>query len=155
MTLLLGLEDSYLYVHRSFCPGLNSTHVVFARCMATRRDSPKEKLWKTAVNAFTSVLRSALICDTADSDYVAPHNLVASGTIRSRFWKEVADVYDKFMVGACGRAISLPAGVTIEPEVLDADEQLENMVLCFLTDELLMCCQDAPREVRMLLTHLH
>lgn len=124
--------------------------------MATRRDSPKEKLWKTAVNAFISVVRRALICDTADSDhYVAQENLVASGTIRSRFWKEVADVYDKFMVGACGRAISLPAGLTIEPEVLDADEQVENMVLCFLTDELLICCQDAPREVRILLIHLY
>lgn len=124
--------------------------------MATRRDSPKEKLWKTSVNAFISVLRRALICDTVDSDhYFAQENLVASGTIRSRFWKEVADVYDKFMVGACGRAISLPAGVTIEPEVLDADEQVENMVLYFLTDELLTCCQDSPREVRMLLIHLH
>jgi hypothetical protein len=109
--------------------------------MATRRDNPKEKLWKTAVNAFISVLRKALICDTANSEHhVAQENLVASGTIRSRFWKEVADVYDKFMVGAC---------------VLEADEQVENMVLCFLTDELLTCCQDAPREVRMLLIRLH
>ena len=125
-----------------------SNHIVLIRCMATRRDSPKEKLWKTAVNAFISVLRKALICDTADSEHhIAQENLVASGTIRSRFWKEVADVYDKFMVGACGRVISLPAGVTMEPAVLEADEQVENMVLSFLTDELLTCCQDAPREV--------
>ncbi|KAG0558241.1 hypothetical protein KC19_10G013800 [Ceratodon purpureus] len=128
--------------------GIPDIVAAFGRCMATRRDSPKEKLWKTAVNAFICVLRKALIWDAADNEHhVAQENLVASGTIRSRFWKEVADVYDKFMVGACGRAISLPAGSTLEPEVLEADEQVENMVLCFLTDELLTCCQDAPREV--------
>lgn len=128
--------------------GIPDIVAAFGRCMATRRDSPKEKLWKTAVNSFISVLRGALINDIVDSKHdIAQENPVASGTIRSRFWKEVADVYDKFMVGACGRAISLPAGVTIEPEVLDADEQAENMVLSFLADELLTCCQDAPREV--------
>ena len=124
--------------------------------MSTRRDSPKGKLWKTAVNAFISVLRNALICDTANSEYhVSQETLVASGTIRSRFWKEVADVYDKFMVGTCGRAIPQAADVSVEPEVLDADERVQSMVLSFLTDELLTCCQDAPREVRVLLIHLY
>lgn len=106
------------------------------------------------MDAFILVLRSALICDTAGNEHhLAQDNLVASRTIRSRFWKEVADVYDKFMVGACGRAIPVPAGLTIEQEDVDAHEQVENMVLCFLTDELLTCCQDAPREVRMQLIH--
>lgn len=120
----------------------------FVRCMATRRDIPMEKLWKTAANAFISVLRGALISDTPNIEHqVAQESLVASGTIRSRFWKEVVDVYEKFMVGACGRAVSLPVGVTIKPEILDAEELLENRVLCFLSDELLTSCQDAPREV--------
>ncbi|XP_019097537.1 PREDICTED: protein MON2 homolog isoform X7 [Camelina sativa] len=110
------------------------------RCMMTRRDNPDGSLWKVAAEGFNRLLvEDVKLCSVGgDTD------LKISKTARIRIWKEIGDVYDIFLVGYCGRALSsnsLPAAA------LKANETLEMAFLNGLGDIILMSTVDAPREV--------
>uniref|UniRef100_M4D0I4 Protein MON2 homolog n=1 Tax=Brassica campestris TaxID=3711 RepID=M4D0I4_BRACM len=117
------------------------------RCMMTRRDNPDGSLWKVAAEGFNRLLvEDVKICSAGgDTD------LKVSKTARMRIWKEIGDVYEIFLVGYCGRALSsnsLPAAA------LKANETLEMALLDGLGDVILKSTVDAPREVleRLVLT---
>uniref|UniRef100_A0A1J3F4G6 Protein MON2-like protein n=1 Tax=Noccaea caerulescens TaxID=107243 RepID=A0A1J3F4G6_NOCCA len=110
------------------------------RCMMTRRDNPDGSLWKVAAEGFNRLLvEDVKICSVGgDTD------LKISKTGRIRIWKEIGDVYEIFLVGYCGRALSsnsLPAAA------LKANETLEMALLNGLGDIILKSTVDAPREV--------
>ncbi|ESQ32284.1 hypothetical protein EUTSA_v10003510mg [Eutrema salsugineum] len=110
------------------------------RCMMTRRDNPDGSLWKVAAEGFNRlIVEDVKICSVGgDSD------LKISKTARIRIWKEIGDVYEIFLVGYCGRALSsssLPAAA------LKANETLEMALLNGLGDIILKSTVDAPREV--------
>ncbi|CAM6084070.1 unnamed protein product [Calypogeia fissa] len=118
------------------------------RCMATRRDSPTDLLWRAAVGNFNRVVEESLIPDSSDGFQYGRKDVENRGGInRPKFWKEVAEAYEKFLVGACGRAFTLPGGETVSADVIKADELLEASMLDVLSHKVLNCCQDAPREV--------
>eukprot|EP00897_Mesotaenium_endlicherianum_P010459 jgi/Mesen1/9441/ME000626S08699 len=84
-----------------------------------------------------------------------------AGPGRARLWKEVADVFEKFLLGACGRAASVVGGGSggeesggagggggQAAEGLRSDEELEALVLDALCNKVLLCCRDAPEEVK-------
>ncbi|KAK7269248.1 hypothetical protein RIF29_21968 [Crotalaria pallida] len=109
------------------------------RCMTTRRDNPDSALWRLAVEAFNSVL----------VDYVSKltnggPDLSISKSVRTRIWKEIADVYEIFLVGYCGRA--LPSN-SLSAVVLEADESLEMSILNILGDTVLKLPIDAPVDI--------
>ncbi|KAG2305536.1 hypothetical protein Bca52824_034187 [Brassica carinata] len=117
------------------------------RCMMTRRDNPDGSLWKVAAEGFNRLLvEDVKICSVSgDTD------LKISTTARIRIWKEIGDVYEIFLVGYCGRALSsnsLPAAA------LKANETLEMDLLDGLGDIILKSTVDAPRDVleRLVLT---
>ncbi|KAL0890802.1 hypothetical protein Bca101_014785 [Brassica carinata] len=117
------------------------------RCMMTRRDNPDGSLWKVAAEGFNRLLvEDVKICSAGgDTD------LKISKTARMRIWKEIGDVYEIFLVGYCGRALSsnsLPAAA------LKSNETLEMALLDGLGDIILKSTVDAPREVleRLVLT---
>ncbi|CAH2044565.1 unnamed protein product, partial [Thlaspi arvense] len=117
------------------------------KCMMTRRDNPDGSLWKVAAEGFNRLLvEDVKICSVGgDTD------LKISKTSRIRIWKEIGDVYEIFLVGYCGRALSsnsLPAAA------LKANETLEMALLNGLGDIILKSTVDAPREVleRLVLT---
>lgn len=112
--------------------------------MITRRDHPDGMLWRQAVEGMNRVITDDI--DTLQ-DYQKP-DLDISRPIRTRFWKEVADVYELFLVGSCGRA--LPSGVCSSTALI-ADEKLEMAVLDVLSDKILKTNVDAPPEVGALL----
>lgn len=108
--------------------------------MNTRRDNPKGSLWRVAVEGFNHVL-----VDDASreiKDYIKDPNTYRSA--RVRLWKEVADVYEIFLVGSCGRALTSDAP---SAEVLKTDELIELTVLSVLGDKVLKSQIDAPLEV--------
>ncbi|XP_056845937.1 uncharacterized protein LOC108812514 isoform X3 [Raphanus sativus] len=117
------------------------------RCMMTRRDNPDGSLWKVAAEGFNRLLvEDVKICSVGDDT-----DLKISKTARVRIWKEIGDVYEIFLVGYCGRALSsnsLPAAA------LKANENLEMALLDGLGDIILKSTVDAPREVleRLVLT---
>uniref|UniRef100_A0A6M2EVZ0 Protein MON2 homolog n=1 Tax=Populus davidiana TaxID=266767 RepID=A0A6M2EVZ0_9ROSI len=129
-------------------------HIIFpeiiqtlGRCMTTRRDNPDGSLWRVAVEGFNRIIvddvsRITLNCGT-DSKI--------SKTASMRIWKEVADVYEIFLVGYCGRAI--PSN-SLSSEALRADEALEMTILNILGDKILKSPIDAPSEIlqRLVLT---
>eukprot|EP00850_Spirogloea_muscicola_P011262 SM000069S20699 [mRNA] locus=s69:305828:318440:+ [translate_table: standard] len=128
------------------------------RCMALRRDYPDAQLWRTAVVAFNSILDNILMqdeqgslkavqpqVDLADQDSAV--NLKAS-VERPRMWKELVNVYEKFLLGACGRALTVPSGQALPEDVQNADEALEIAVLDGLCDCVLTSCAHASDEVR-------
>ncbi|KAI9098922.1 hypothetical protein K1719_024689 [Acacia pycnantha] len=84
------------------------------RCMTTRRDNPDSALWSFSKPA------------------------------RTRIWKEIADVYEIFLVGYCGRA--LPSN-SLSALVLEADESLEMSMLKVLGDTVLKLPIDAPTDI--------
>ncbi|KAJ6384364.1 hypothetical protein OIU78_027638 [Salix suchowensis] len=88
-------------------------------------------------------------CMTTRRD--SPDDLKISKTASMRIWKEVADVYEIFLVGYCGRAI--PSN-SLSSEALKADEALEMTVLNILGDKILKSPIDAPSEIlqRLVLT---
>jgi hypothetical protein len=108
-------------------------------CMNTRRDNPKGTLWRTSAECFNRVVTDEVKQDSAncksDGNSYAPS--------RARFWKEVADVYETFLVGSCGRVLSsdIPSADSIT-----TDETLEMTVLTVLGD-VLKLQKDAPVEV--------
>ncbi|MQM19579.1 hypothetical protein Taro_052586, partial [Colocasia esculenta] len=107
------------------------------RCMATRRDNPTSTLWRLAVEGFNSILVDDVT--RLGVEHRTPQTV--HRFTRTRLWKEVADVYDIFLVGSCGRAISSDA---LSAEILHADESLEMAVLNVLGDKILKAQLDAP-----------
>ena len=106
--------------------------------MATRRDNPKGALWKLAVDGFNQIIMD----DRVRMDYRKDSNMFKLS--RSRLWKEVADVYEIFLVGSCGRALSSDAFSA------EADELIEMTVLSVLGDSILKGQIDAPVEVHLI-----
>ncbi|KAL5566940.1 hypothetical protein UlMin_030104 [Ulmus minor] len=110
------------------------------RSMTMRRDNPDCALWRLAVEGFNRILVDD-VCDLAadgglDSSISKP--------VRTRIWKEVADVYEIFLIGYCGRALpsnSLPT-VTVK-----ADESLEMITVDILGDKILKLPIDAPSDI--------
>lgn len=109
------------------------------RCMATRRDNPNGMLWRLAAEGFNRIL-----VDDVTRSNMDEIKQTKNRSTRNRLWKEVADVYDRFLVGSCGRAISSDA---LSAEILSADESLEMTILNVLGDTILKAQLDAPPEV--------
>ncbi|KAL9341678.1 hypothetical protein Peur_065003 [Populus x canadensis] len=129
-------------------------HIVFpeiiqtlGRCMTTRRDNPDGSLWRVAVEGFNRII----VDDVSGFTLNCGTDSKISKTASMRIWKEVADVYEIFLVGYCGRAI--PSN-SISSEALRADEALEMTILNILGDKILKSPIDAPSEIlqRLVLT---
>eukprot|EP00249_Psilotum_nudum_P022267 c28446_g1_i3 orf=509-5821(-) len=117
------------------------------RCMSTRRDFPNNSLWRTAVGAFNQILsRNLFSVNITKQPLGQDGNELCSGSGRPRFWKDLTDVCETFLVGACGRAVTVPAE-GIQQEILQADELLETNVLDVICNKLLKFCKDAPLEI--------
>ncbi|KAJ8760664.1 hypothetical protein K2173_017642 [Erythroxylum novogranatense] len=108
------------------------------RCLMTRRDNPDGSLWRLAVEGFNHILVDDLCDVTKNQDSKIPR------PVRMRIWKEVADVYEIFLVSYCGRAI--PAS-TLSAATLKADEALEMTILHILGDKILKSPVDAPLDI--------
>lgn len=106
----------------------------------TRRDNPDGALWRLAVERFNEILVDDIKRLTLNG---GPSTSI-SKPARTRIWKEVADVYEIFLVGYCGRAI--PSN-SLSPVLLRADESLEMTILNVLGDEILKSSIDAPLNV--------
>ncbi|OVA15488.1 protein of unknown function DUF1981 [Macleaya cordata] len=109
------------------------------RCMATRRDNPDGALWRLAVEGFNRILVddvSRINLDGQEPNISRPS--------RTRLWKEVADVYEIFLVGSCGRAL---ASKVLSSATLKADESLEMTILDVLGDKILKTQSDAPDDI--------
>ncbi|XP_072952390.1 uncharacterized protein [Typha angustifolia] len=109
------------------------------RCMNTRRDNPKGSLWRVAVECFNHV-----IVDDVSRVLDFKTDLHSYKLARGHLWKEVADAYEIFLVGSCGRALSSDASTVDE---LKADELIEMTVLNVLGDNVLEGQIDAPMEI--------
>ncbi|XP_050379358.1 uncharacterized protein LOC126796668 isoform X2 [Argentina anserina] len=110
------------------------------RCMTTRRDNPDGSLWRLAVEGFNHIL----IDDASNSIVNAGSDSGSSKPARIRIWKEVADVYEVFLVGYCGRA--LPSD-SFSPVDVKADESLEMTILDILGNKILKSPSDAPIDI--------
>ncbi|CAI9102822.1 OLC1v1001167C1 [Oldenlandia corymbosa var. corymbosa] len=108
------------------------------RCMVTRSDNPEGSLWRLAVEGLNQILVHDVTKVTADTGIDLPR------ASRIHIWKEVADVYEIFLVGHCGRALPSSA---LTPSVLKADESLEMNILDVLADKILKCQNDAPLDI--------
>ncbi|KAL7239326.1 hypothetical protein ACSBR2_005270 [Camellia fascicularis] len=117
------------------------------RCMTTRRDNPEGGLWRLAVEGFNRIL----VDDVSKSTTNCGPDTTVSRPARIRIWKEVADVYERFLVGYCGRA--LPSN-SMSATVLKSDESLEMNILDILGDKILKSEIDAPPDIlrRLVLT---
>ncbi|KAG6751711.1 hypothetical protein POTOM_043911 [Populus tomentosa] len=129
-------------------------HIIFpeiiqtlGRCMTTRRDNPDGSLWRVAVEGFNRII----VDDVSGFTLNCGTDSKISKTASMRIWKEVADVYEIFLVGYCGRAI--PSN-SLSSEALRADEALEMTILNILGDKILKSPIDAPSEIlqRLVLT---
>lgn len=110
------------------------------RCMTTRRECPDGALWRLAVEGFHCILVDH-INKLSVNDGLDP-SIYRSARIR--IWKEVADVYEIFLVGYCGRAIPSNSFSAIS---LKSDESLEMTILHVLGDKILKSQIDAPVEI--------
>ncbi|GMH11321.1 hypothetical protein Nepgr_013162 [Nepenthes gracilis] len=110
------------------------------RCMTTRRDGPDGALWRHAVEGFNHLL----VDDISRLSMKHQPDPSISRPTRIRIWKEVADVYEIFLVGYCGRAI--PSN-TLSAVALKADESLEMTFLNILGDKILKSQIDAPTDI--------
>lgn len=108
--------------------------------MTTRRDNPDGALWRLAVEGFNRIL----VDDARNSAINAGLDSGASKPARTRIWKEVADVYEVFLVGYCGRALPSDSFSTVD---VKTDESLEMTVLDILGDKILKSPIDAPFDV--------
>ncbi|GMP60726.1 hypothetical protein CsSME_00023471 [Camellia sinensis var. sinensis] len=117
------------------------------RCMTTRRDNPEGGLWRLAVEGFNRIL----VDDVSKLTTNCGPDTTVSRPARIRIWKEVADVYERFLVGYCGRA--LPSN-SMSATVLKSDESLEMNILDILGDKILKSEIDAPSDIlrRLVLT---
>ncbi|KAL5770732.1 hypothetical protein ACOSP7_014886 [Xanthoceras sorbifolium] len=110
------------------------------RCMTTRRDNPDSSLWRVAVEGFNRIL----VDDVSKLSVSGKEDSRINRPARLRFWKEVADVYEIFLVGYCGRALS---SNSLSAAVLNADESLEMSMLDILGDKILKSPIDAPNDI--------
>nr|CAB3474415.1 unnamed protein product [Digitaria exilis] len=110
------------------------------RCMNTRRDNPRGTLWRISAECFNRVVTDEVRQDNAD----CKSDVNSYKLSRARFWKEVADVYETFLAGSCGRVLSsdVPSADSVT-----ADETLEMSVLTVFGDDILKLQKDAPVEV--------
>ncbi|WCJ43970.1 ARM repeat superfamily protein [Euphorbia peplus] len=108
------------------------------RCMTTRRDYPDGSLWRLAIEGFNRIL----IHDFCKCTLKSEPDKMTSKPARMRIWKEVADVYEVFLVGYCGRATN-----SLSATALKADEALEMTILHVLGDEILTSPIDAPADI--------
>ncbi|XP_042986110.1 protein MON2 homolog isoform X5 [Carya illinoinensis] len=122
-------------------------HIIFpeliqslGRCMMTRRDNPDGALWRLAVERFNDILVDDIKRLTVNG---GPTESIGKPA-RTRIWKEVADVYEIFLIGYCGRA--LPSN-SLSSVALRADESLEMTILNVLGDEILKSSIDAPLNI--------
>ena len=109
----------------------------------TRRDNPDGSLWKVAAEGFNRLL----VEDVKTCSVGGDTDLKTSKTARIRIWKEIGDVYEIFLVGYCGRALS---SNSLPPAALKANETLEMALVDGLGDIILKSSVDAPREVSSL-----
>ncbi|KAK8329065.1 hypothetical protein V6Z12_A11G294300 [Gossypium hirsutum] len=110
------------------------------RSMTTRRDNPDDSLWRLAVKGFNRMLVGDISETTVDSGPDSKFSKPA----RLRIWKKVADVYEIFLVGYCGRA--LPSN-SLSPATLKDDESLEMTIVDILGEHILKSPIDAPIEI--------
>lgn len=110
------------------------------RCMTTRRDNPGGSLWRLAVEGFNRILLDDVNKVAASSQA----DLTVRRPARIRVWKEVADVYEFFLAGQCGRALSSSA---LSATMLKEDELLEMNILDILGDKILKSQIDAPLDI--------
>ncbi|XP_073141433.1 uncharacterized protein [Henckelia pumila] len=110
------------------------------RCMTTRRDDPDGALWRLAVEGFHLIL----IDDVNKHTPVFSNDLSISRSSRIHVWKEVADVYELFLVGHCGRALPSSA---LSSTALKADESLEMNILDILGDKILRSLTGVPLDI--------
>ncbi|XWS42471.1 hypothetical protein CRYUN_Cryun16bG0016700 [Craigia yunnanensis] len=122
-------------------------HIIFpeviqslGRSMTTRRDNPDGSLWRLAVEGFNRILVDD-VCKVA-VDF-GPDSKISKPS-RLRIWKEVADVYEIFLVGYCGHA--LPSN-SLSSVTLKDDESLEMTIVNILGEEILKPPIDAPIEI--------
>ncbi|XP_019187110.1 PREDICTED: protein MON2 homolog isoform X3 [Ipomoea nil] len=113
---------------------------VLGRCMTTRRDNPDGTLWRVAVESFNKLVIDDL-CKQIEKSGTDVAN-VRSAKIRA--WKGVADMYEIFLVGYCGRALPPTA---LSESALKADESLEMNILDILGDKILNSQIDAPLNI--------
>lgn len=106
----------------------------------TRRDNPDGALWRLAVAGFNRILVDDVSRLTINGGPISS----ISKPARTRIWKEVADVYEIFFVGYCGRA--LPSN-SLSPVAQKDDELLEMTILNILGDNILKSPIDAPLDV--------
>lgn len=132
--LFLRAPDSEKY---SFYPDIIQT---LGRCMTTRRDSPDGALWRVAVEGFNRVIVND-VSQLANKTVMHPS---INRSARNRIWKEVADVYEIFLVGYCGRA--LPSNV-LSAVALKADISLDMTILTTLSDKILKSKIDAHVDI--------
>lgn len=132
--LFLRAPDSEKY---SVYPDIIQT---LGRCMTTRRDSPDGALWRVAVEGFNRVIVND-VSQLANKTVMHPS---INRSARNRIWKEVADVYEIFLVGYCGRA--LPSNV-LSAVALKADISLDMTILTTLSDKILKSQIDAHVDI--------
>lgn len=129
----------------ALCPLLGTYNFLLSvtyisRCMTTRRDNPGGSLWRLAVEGLNRVVLDDVSKVTIDSQ----EDQTIQRPARVRVWKEVADVYESFLAGHCGRALSYSA---LSATVLKADELLEMNILDILGDKILKSQIDVPLDV--------
>ncbi|VAH64537.1 unnamed protein product [Triticum turgidum subsp. durum] len=109
------------------------------RCMNTRRDNPRGTLWRVSAECFNRVVTDEVRQENAECG----SDMNSYRLSRARFWKEVADVYETFLVGSCGRVLSsdVPSA-----DSATADESLEMTVLAVFGDSVLKLQKEAPVE---------
>ncbi|KAH1083507.1 hypothetical protein J1N35_023268 [Gossypium stocksii] len=110
------------------------------RSMTTRRDNPDDSLWRLAVKGFNRML----VGDISETAVDSGPDSKFSKPARLRIWKKVADVYEIFLVGYCGRA--LPSN-SLSPATLKDDESLEMTIVDILGEQILKSSIDAPIEI--------
>ncbi|KAG9148626.1 hypothetical protein Leryth_017375 [Lithospermum erythrorhizon] len=110
------------------------------RCMTTRRDHPDGTLWRLAIEGFNKILVDNV--GGVTSNFGLDVNL--SKGSRIRVWKEVADIYEVFLVGYCGRALF---SNVLSSASLKADEALEMNTLGTLGDKILKSQINIPLDV--------
>lgn len=108
--------------------------------MTTRRDDPDGTLWRLAVDGFHRIL----IDDVRNANPMLGTHLTITRSLRTHVWKEVADVYEVFLVGHCGRA--LPSN-RLTTATHQTDESIEMNILDVLGDKILMSDGDLPPDV--------
>lgn len=108
--------------------------------MTTRRDDPDGTLWRLAVDGFHRIL----IDDVRSTNPVLETHLKITRSSRTHVWKEVADVYELFLVGHCGRALPSSRHSAV---VHQTDESVEMNILDILGDKILVSDADLPPDV--------